>query len=198
MATVTVSVNSETTFTASYSNVSATVTVQSVTVYYESALTSDDGNWTKSNSSGITCTYDTNGLTVKGTTTGDRTYTLNKSTFSIPDNNFVVECDLIAYTLGAYDNSTEFIVYNAKVLMEQSNINVRPTNNNNTKLYNVTIPTLPIHIKFVVTGSSIYVYFDDTLVATATQNSSYKNIQLKTYNNRSMTVKNIEVYEYTS
>ena len=179
MASVVVSnVSAETTFTASYSNVSATctVTVQSVTVYYESALTSDDGKWQKSSSTGMNITYDANGCTVTGTTTSDRTYYISTSSVTIPTSNIVVEFDMTGATLGAYNNSTELVAHNAKILLEKANLECRLMSNNDDRTVITTNPTYPMHFKFEITSTQIKVYWDTTLVKTLNVNSSYRRI----------------------
>lgn len=198
IASVTVSnVSSETTFTASYSNVSATctVTVQSVTVYYESALTSDDGKWQKSSSSGMNITYDANGCTVTGTTTSDRTYYINTSSVTIPTSDIVVELDMTGATLGAYNNSTEIVVHNSKLLMESSTLECRLMSDAQDRFSIATSPQFPIHFKFEITSSQIKVYMEGTLVRTLSTSSSYRSIGFKTYNQRGASMKNLKVYE---
>ena len=198
MASVVVSnVSAETTFTASYSNVSATctVTVQSVTVYYESALTSDDGKWQKSSSTGMNITYDANGCTVTGTTTSDRTYYISTSSVTIPTSNIVVEFDMTGATLGAYNNSTELVAHNAKILLEKANLECRLMSNNDDRTVITTNPTYPMHFKFEITSTQIKVYWDTTLVKTLNVNSSYRRIGFKTYNQRGASMKNLKVYE---
>lgn len=173
-----------------------TVTVQSVTVYYESALTSDDGKWQKSSSTGMNITYDaTNGCTVTGTTTSDRTYYINTSSVTIPTSNIVVELDMTGGTLGAYNNSTEIVVHNAKILLDYSNLECRLMSNNDDRTTIATSPTYPIHFKFEITSSQIKVYMEGTLVRTVSTSSSYRSIGFKTYNQRGGSMKNLKVYE---
>ena len=198
VATATVTFSASGTLTATFSNVSdtATVTVQVGTVYYESALTSDDGKWQKSSSSGMSISYDsTNGCTVTGTTTSDRTYYINTSSVTIPNSDIVVEFDMTGATLGAYNNSTELVVHNAKILLENANIECRPMNNNEDRTVVVTNPSYPLHFKFEITSSQIKVYYADTLQKTITPNSSYRRIGFKTYNQRGASMKNLKVYE---
>ena len=199
IASVTVSnLSADTIFTCSYSNVTAQcdVIVQSATVYYESALTSDDGKWQKSSSTGMNITYDaTNGCTVTGTTTSDRTYYINTSSVTIPTSNIVVECDMTGATLGAYNNSTEIVVHNSKLLMESSTLECRLMSDAQDRFSIATSPQFPIHFKFEITSSQIKVYMEGTLVRTLSTSSSYRSIGFKTYNQRGGSMKNLKVYE---
>lgn len=191
IASVTVSnITAETTFTASYSNVSDTATVTVQTYIYQSDMTTDDGNWTKSSSSGMSITYSTDGCTVKGTTSSDRTYNLSSS-ITLP-TNFVVEYDITAYALGAYNNSTEFVVHNSKILFENTKLCIRSMDYN-YDITNMDIPATPIQIKVEVNNGTISTYVNGSLFGTSSVMSSYKNIGFKTYNNRSITVKNFRI-----
>ena len=188
----------DTTLTATYSGATATctVTVQTPTIYYQSAMTSDDGKWQKSSTSGMSVTYDaTNGCTVKGTTNSDRTYYINTSSVSIPNSDIVVEFDITAAALGAYNNSTELVVHNSKVLLENSNLECRPMSNNDDRTTMVSNPTYPVHIKCEITSTNIYVYCDGVLKKTILVSSSYRRIGFKTYRDRSASMKNLIVYE---
>ena len=175
---------------------SDTATVQSVTVYYESALTSDDGKWVKSSSSGMTVSYDSSlGCTVTGTTSNDRTYYINTSSVTIPNSDIVVEFDMTGATLGAYNNSTEIVVHNSKLLMENSTLECRLMSDAQDRFSIATSPQFPIHFKFEITSSQIKVYMEGTLVRTLSTSSSYRKIGFKTYNQRGASMKNLKVYE---
>lgn len=190
LASITVSVSSDTTFTCTYNNVSDTCTVTVQSYLYQSDMTTDDGNWTKSSSSGMSITYSTNGCTVKGTTSSDRTYNLSSS-ITLP-TNFVVEYDITAYALGAYNNSTEFVVHNSRIIFENTKLCIRPMNNNDN-ITTMDSPATPIQIKVEVNNGTISTYVNGSLFGTSSVMSSYKNIGFKTYNNRSITVKNLRI-----
>ena len=163
LSSISVSVTGETTFTCTYNNVSDTATVTVQTYLYQSDMTTDDGNWTKSNSSGMTITYSTDGCTVKGTTSSDRTYYLSSS-ITLP-TNFVVEYDITAYALGAYNNSTEFVVHNSKILFERTKLCIRSMDYN-SDISNMDIPATPIQIKVEVNNGTISTYVNGSLFGT--------------------------------
>ena len=196
IAEVTVSVSSDTTFTCSYSNVTDTCEVIAESYIYSNDMTTDDGKWIKSSTSGMTVSYGSNGCTVTGSTTADRYYYLNTYSTNpiVLPTNYVVECDITAYVLGAYSNSTEFFVGNAKVLMENSEFQLRAMDNNDN-ITRMSIPSLPIHMRFEKNGSTISVYVNGTLLGTRSTNNSYARIGYKTYNQRSITAKNITIAE---
>lgn len=193
----------DTTLTATYSGATATctVTVPTPTIYYQSAMTSDDGKWQKSSTSGMSVTYDaTNGCTVSGTTNGDRTYYINTSSVSIPTSNIVIECDITNYALGAYDDSSELVIFYSKILFSKmsnvNTLNLRDMVHNDQQLYYTSTSfTLPIHVKVEIDSSEIKYYVEGSLVGTMSKNSSYQRIGLKTYRNRSASIKNLIVYE---
>ena len=183
-------INASTVFTATYQGATATCTVTVQTYLYQSDMTTDDGNWTKNSSSGMSITYSTDGCTVKGTVSSDRTYNLSSS-ITLP-TNFVVEYDITAYTLGAYNNSTEFVVHNSRILFENTKLCIRPMNNNDN-ITTMGSPATPIQIKVEVNNGTISTYVNGSLFGTSSVMSSYKNIGFKTYNNRSITVKNFRI-----
>ena len=168
---------------------------ESLFSFYKSNMTINDNRWTPSGQ--VTIRYDNNGCTVNGTAMSDIYYTLNTNNLNIT-TPFVAEFDIVAYTLGYSNDSTEFIVHNAKLLFENSKLQLRPTNNNDNNVAIKNTFTLPLHIKIKVETNTITVYVDDILFGSVSTNSNYQNIQYKTYNNRSLTIKNLFIYKDNS
>ena len=190
VATATVNFTSSGTLTASYSNVSDTATVTVSSSIYSSALTSDDGNWAKS---GYDCsvTYNSDGLTVLGNNTGgDAFYKLDETKVSVPHTNIVAEYTVVAIGTGLYGESTEFVVGNMDVDMSNASLQIlnRATG---SILYTGTMPSRPFNVRVEIDTSQAKCYINDTLRATTTLN--YQYIGFKTYKDRTITIKDLEI-----
>ena len=159
------------------------------TYIYQSTMTSDDNKWTASGGN-RTVTYSSDGCTVLGAATSDGFYKLNESLVSIP-SEFVCEFDITAATEGAYSESTDFVVGNISIRKQASKLRIGQLSGGTD--YQVNWPSTPIHIKIEYGASTATVYVEGTSVGT--WNTSYSYIGFKTYNSRSITIKNLEISE---
>lgn len=188
-AEITVSVSSTTTFTCSYSNVSDTCTVIVSTFIYSSDMTSDDGNWVRTGGS-ATITYNSSGLLVEGTNNTDTYYLIDETKVTIPHQDIVVEFNIVATADGKYSDSTQFCVYDTMIHSRNRKLTV--TNLANTQYAQMTMPSYPIAVKMECGDTDTLVYVNNSLFATV-PNTTWVGVGFKTYSQRSMTVKNVEI-----
>ena len=158
------------------------------TIIYQHSMTSDDSYWVTSGGN-RTITYSSDGCTVLGTATSDGFYKLDESKVTIP-SEFKCEFEITGATEGAYSESTDFVVGNISIRKQSNKLYVSQLSGGST--YNGTFPSTPVSIK-VEFGSTVSVYVNGTLLG-QTWTGDYQYIGYKTYNQRSMTVKNIKVY----
>jgi len=157
------------------------------TAIYESDMTSDDGKWVASGGN-RTVTYSSNGCNVTGTATSDGFYKLDETQVTIP-SEFTCEFDITEATQGAYSESTDFVVGNISIRKQSSKLYISYVNGTST--YNTTFPSYPVNVK-VDFGATVSVYVNDTLI-NQTWTGDYQYIGFKTYNQRSITVKNVKI-----
>ena len=129
----------------------------------------------------------TDGLTVVGTTTN----TVLTSYDNTLPSDFVVEMDIVAFGLGTYNVSAEPYV------CDTSLANRKDGSTNRTTLYsfnpdsytNYYYHPAPFHLKIVKQGTTVSYYIDDVLLGSRNSNGAI-NLGFRTYQNRSVTVKN--------
>ena len=151
-------------------------------------MTSDDGYWIASGGN-RTITYSSDGCKVLGTGNSDGFYKLDETKVSMP-STFYCEFDITEATEGAYSESTDFVVGNISIRKQSNKLYVSQLSGGST--YNGTFPSYPIHVRVEYGSSTVSVYVNDSLLGT-TWSPSYQYIGFKTYSQRSMTVKNVEI-----
>ena len=157
-------------------------------------MTSNNNKFSLTGSANIN--YSSNGLSMIGSASSTSLY---KYQGTLPDN-YSVEYDVVSYTLGAYDFSSEICVAhtaisNGKVSGSQkTRFGTFPdANYGNTGFTytDVTQITAPYHLKIVVENGTATFFIDGTQVHQ--RPSGTKDVTFKSYNNRGLTVKNMKI-----
>ena len=187
VATATVNFTADGTLTATSNGVSDTCSIVLSSYIYQSDMTSDDGYWITSGGN-RTVTYSSNGCKVVGTATSDGFYKLDESQVTIP-STFYVEFDITEATQGAYSESTDFVVGNISVRKQSNQLYIGQLSGGTN--YTGTFPSYPVHIR-IEFDTTVKAYVNGTLLG-RTWTGSYQYIGFKTYSQRSMTVKNVEI-----
>ena len=159
------------------------------------ALTSNNNKFSLTTGSATT-TYDTNGLTMKGTANNTSLY---KYIGTLP-TDFSVEYDVVALTLGAYDFSGEICashtaISNGKVSgSNKTRFGTFPdANYGNTGFTYTDVSQIsaPYHLKVVIENGNATFFVDGVQVHQRTAGAT--DLCFKAYNNRIVTVKNMKI-----
>lgn len=157
-------------------------------------LTSDNSKFTKTGSA--TITYNSNGLSMVGSANSTSLYKYNGT---VP-TDFILEYDVVSYTLGSYDFSSEILVSHTAI----SNGKVSGSNktrfgtfpdanygNTGFTYTDVTLISAPYHLKIVVDSGTATFYVDNVQVHQRTAGTA--DVGFKSYNNRGVLVKNMKI-----
>lgn len=197
VATVTVSVNSETTFTATYNNVTdtCTVTIAPSYLFYDSGVTGTaNTNYTKSHT-GVNASVSSTGTTVSSTTSADCYYIANV----LLPNDWIAEFTIVEVnSFGgiAFLNSSKTKQWQVEYDLVQSPkglkyyaTNVETWISNDYSMGNT--------IKLKKQGTSLSIYLNNTLISTKTITDIQGYLAWKTHRDRSrsVTFKDFEIME---
>ena len=193
LASITVSVSSETTFTCTYQNVSATctVTVAPAYLFYDSGVTgSANTDYTKSNSR-IVVSVDSTGTTVSSTAYSDCYYYENVLLQGDFRAEFTI-VNVVAYGGIAFLNSSK-----SKQWALEYNLTVSPYGleyaSPSDFIYQDTTMGKTIRVERI--GTTLNIYVDGSLISTKTVTSADGYIGWKTHKdrNRSVTFKDFSI-----
>ena len=201
VATVTVSVSAETTFTASYSNVSdtCTVTVQTETILWQPSLDGTDGYTNYNSSTGSSCTTQNGELTgrnIKFNSTWsnsvDWELTLDAKTSDIYMGFSVMKSDITQidrYCLQFLQTDT----------LPSVGVNYKATTSGTTVAVSDKSLVNTYRAIKIRKESGVYsIYIEGDLVKTYNKTDSWTNVCLTLYtweSNRTMTIKNVKVIQ---
>lgn len=193
VATVTVSVNSETTFTATYNNVTDTCTVTVPTyLFYDGGVTGNvNTNYTKTNS-GVNATVSTTGTNISCSYYGDAYYIANVTL----SGDFQIEYNLAQKTNDSggfallYTNSTT--VYGYVEFVNSSTVDLKGTNKSSYSYSGYTSDSI---VKVTRVGSTISLYLDGTLIGSKTISTNDCRFGWKTHSagSRNFTFKELKI-----
>lgn len=196
MASVTVTnLSSDTTFTASYSNVSdtCTVTVGPSYLFYDSGVTGTaNTNYTKSHT-GVNAVVSSTGTTVSSTTSSDCYYIAN---VLLPED-WVAEFTIVAvnyYGGIAFLNSTKTKQWNVEYDLVASPKGLKYFATG-VETWISNDYTMPSTIKLRKQGTNLEIYLNNTLISTKTITDIQGYLAWKTHRdrNRSVTFKEFKI-----
>ena len=139
--------------------------------------------------------YSSNGLSMVGTANATSLY-LYKGTLP---SNFVFECDVVSYTVGAYNWSAEICVSHTAISNGVNNGNktrfgtFTDVNYGNTGFTYTDVSRVdaPYHLKVEIENGTATFYIDD--VQKHQRSSGTTDFGLKSYNNRGVVIKNMKI-----
>lgn len=148
------------------------------------SLTSNDGLF--SSSSGVSASYSSNGLTVLGNRTSDSYYL---STFNFPSSDFSIEYTLEGYVFNQHNCASDIIMYGLFIEPHINGFDFRSSSN--IIVSSTTHLSQGDVIKFEIIGNTVKLYINDTYISSG--NKADNNCGFKTYNQRSITVKDMKI-----
>ena len=150
-------------------------------------MTSDKSKFTAT--SGISATYNSNGLSVVGTSAVNSYYKYNGN---LP-SNFILEIDVVSLTVGDGGVSTELLISHTSItnLSNATRFYSFKSDYSLDSYNDITKINPPFHLKAVVNNGTITYYNDTTQINQRSCGST--ELGFKSYRNRGIVVKNMKV-----
>lgn len=175
-------------FSATKNSLSSnSLTVEDCTFY--DSFTSDNSRFTLVQGT-ASLEYSNTGLKYTGTATTDCIYQLNAE---LPNGEYTVECDVTALPSSGY--SSGIGTEDAQILKGNTGLYARYISKSGD-FFNNKSYTIPFHLKIEVTGSTsktIKYYKDDVLMGTGSNVTQNKQLRLRSYSGRYITIKDLKI-----
>ena len=158
--------------------------------YYSNPLTSDTGDWTSS-TTGITVSYTSNGMYVKGNGRGsDHFLALD----TVLPSDYELSCKITVVSSDWAGLMCEGIYVESLNDRSHSNIGDVADGGLNTTNYTPKMGLNDI-AKFRVTNGNVQVYVNNNLADTRPINTNHHGFKVKLYGNRNITIKDLKIIE---